>query len=500
MLLRLAFPLLAFLLLALSGPARSEESCVAAFCVSSSDGPAAGGQIRVDVAITPAGKVRADHYNIRISGIDPMTVEGSEGSFWFEVTGPGTYTYAVQACTRPGNKTGCQAAVEFTHLVAAAAPAAPAAGKVPRPVETPAPTPVPAPTPAPAPGKVPQPVETPAPTPAPAPSPAPTGFTGTWETSTAQGALYTVVLTQQTATAVLGTYSPGGGEINGNIAADGRLEFTWSQPGLSGGGVFQLAANGQTFTGSFSNAPERPLEVAGTWNGSRQGSGAAIPAHPAATTPPPTAPAPPPPAPLPPGPATFDGTWSSQSGGREFTITLTQVSDRVYGTYSPENGMIVGRVANGALTYYWKQDGGIGAGTFQLAGDNNSFTGSFSTDLNPAFITGTWNGARTSLDRPPITQQSFHGVWSTGSSGGGGWTMNLTQNGQQVLGTYAPNGGNISGGTDNIGFLAYVWTQGASTGGGMFQIMPDGRNMMGTFSNDPNAPFQVDGTWWGTRQ
>ena len=66
MLSRLGFPLLAVILLILSAPARSEESCVAAFCVSSSHAPAAGGQVRIDVAVTPAGKVRNDHCDIRV--------------------------------------------------------------------------------------------------------------------------------------------------------------------------------------------------------------------------------------------------------------------------------------------------------------------------------------------------------------------------------------------------------------------------------------------------
>ncbi len=592
---RLGFPLLAVILLILSAPARSEESCVAAFCVSSSHAPAAGGQIRIDVAITPAGKVRNDHYNIRVPGLDQMTVEGNEGSFSFNVTGPGTFTYSVQACSGPGAKSGCQPFEEFTHLVTAvAAPTAPVPSKVPPPAGTPAPPPVTPPAPAPGPGPSPAgpftgtwdtqtgtggrftivltqngsvvtgtytpssgeiagtvgagnrlvftwtqpgatgggvfqlaadgrsftgsfsnaperplevastwngsrqgsgvaiPAPPPPPTPTPPPAPAPTGFTGTWDTETGLGARYTIVLNQSGA-AVTGTYTAANGQITGTIGADGRLIFTWSELGSTGGGVFQLAADGQSFTGSFSNAPDRPLEVANTWNGSRQGSGVAIPTP----APPPPAPAPPP---IPNAPATFDGTWTSETGGREFILTLTQVSDRVYGTYSPNNGMIVGRVVDGTLTYYWKQDGAFGAGTFRLAGDNQSFTGSFSFDLNPAFISATWNGTRTSLDRPPIIQIPFTGVWSTASSGGGSWTMSLTQNGQQVLGTYAPNGGNITGGTDTIGFMAYAWTQGAATGGGMFQIMPDGRNMMGTFSNDQNQPFRVDGLWWGTRQ
>lgn len=508
---RLGFPLLAVILLILSAPARSEESCVAALCVSSSHAPAAGGQIRIDVAITPAGKVRNDHYNIRVPGLDQMTIAGNEGSFWFNVTGPGTFTYSVQACAGPGAKSACQSFAEFTHLVTAVAvPTAPAPSKVPPPTAPPAPTPAPAPPPVTAPPPTPAPPP-PTPTPAPPPVPPPPApvpgapFTGTWNTQTGSGALYTIVL-NQSGTAVTGTYTAANGQITGTVGADGRLTFTWSELGSTGGGVFQLAADGQSFTGSFSNAPDRPLEVAGTWNGSRQGSGVAIPAPPPAPTPappPPAAPAPPPtppaPAPIPNAPATFDGTWTSETGGREFILTLTQVSDRVYGTYSPNNGMIVGRVVDGALTYYWKQDGAFGAGTFRLSGDNNSFTGSYSFDLNPATVSAPWNGTRTSLDRPPIIQLPFTGVWSTASSGGGSWTMNLTQTGQQVFGAYAPNGGNITGGTDTIGFMSYVWTQGAATGGGMFQIMPDGRSMMGTFSNDQNAPFRVDGLWWGTR-
>ena len=103
-------------------------------------------------------------------------------------------------------------------------------------------------------------------------------FAGAWDTVTSGGGSYRMLL-QQSGGQVSGSYEPSSGTIAGTSiarAADGGsvITFTWTErAGSSGAGRFVLAADGQSFTGSWSASAD-PNMISGTWSGTRAGSGA----------------------------------------------------------------------------------------------------------------------------------------------------------------------------------------------------------------------------------
>jgi hypothetical protein len=98
------------------------------------------------------------------------------------------------------------------------------------------------------------------------------GFTGRWK-AVADGVSYSMSLTQTPKGAVTGQFSGSdgsAGNINGSVSGN-TLRFRWVQSSDSqrGAGKFVLAADGRSFTGSYSFS-DNPDAVEGSWNGTRQ--------------------------------------------------------------------------------------------------------------------------------------------------------------------------------------------------------------------------------------
>lgn len=106
-------------------------------------------------------------------------------------------------------------------------------------------------------------------------------FAGDWDTVTSGGASYRMVLVQSGGQ-VSGTYEPSSGTITGTSitrAPDGGsvITFVWAEgTRTNGSGRFALAADGQSFTGSWSASAD-PNAVSGTWTGTRASSGSPPP-------------------------------------------------------------------------------------------------------------------------------------------------------------------------------------------------------------------------------
>lgn len=95
-------------------------------------------------------------------------------------------------------------------------------------------------------------------------------FGGTWTSGWGK-----MVLTQS-GSRVTGAYEHSGGKLEGDVGADGKLRFRWSQAkGNHGIGEFALSADGKTFTGTWHYTDKDGAVLSGaggTWAGSRAGN------------------------------------------------------------------------------------------------------------------------------------------------------------------------------------------------------------------------------------
>jgi hypothetical protein len=103
-------------------------------------------------------------------------------------------------------------------------------------------------------------------------------YSGTWGTRTDKNWTYMVTLKANGA-AVTGTYvaqNGGRGQINGTVNG-GVLQFKWTQDGgFAGTGQFALAADGNSFSGTYQADPHDQLSLEyrnGFWVGFRKRAG-----------------------------------------------------------------------------------------------------------------------------------------------------------------------------------------------------------------------------------
>ncbi|WP_292120573.1 SH3 domain-containing protein [Mesorhizobium sp.] len=96
--------------------------------------------------------------------------------------------------------------------------------------------------------------------------------------------------------------------------------------------------------------------------------------------------------------AGFGGSWSANADNVAYDLTLQQNGNGVSGRYRGDDGsagQINGKVAGNVLRFSWVQmDGTRGSGKFTLAGDGQSFDGSYNFGNNPDASEGSWNGTR----------------------------------------------------------------------------------------------------------
>ena len=99
---------------------------------------------------------------------------------------------------------------------------------------------------------------------------------------------------------------------------------------------------------------------------------------------------------------------------------------------------------------------------------------------------------------------NFSGSWNTKTDKGWTYTMNLTQDGDTVDGTYISmrgDNGTITGQIDG-NELDFTWTQGDFQGTGQFSISDDNNSFAGTYETEDNGQLSADllqGVWTGTK-
>ena len=189
-------------------------------------------------------------------------------------------------------------------------------------------------------------------------------------------------------------------------------------------------------------------------------------------------------------PASFAGTWKTFLRCKPVDVTLTQVGDKVTGTYSPGNGRIFdGVVTENTLSFKWTQDGGTeGFGEFIMDMGGKGFAGT-SGQVKPQGSLITWN-----TTNPSVTP--FAGIWQTAIDGRNDVSLTMQQSGVLVTGQYSGNGkleGTVSGKV-----LRFRWQSDRGTGSGRFVMEVKNYTFIGTY-NRGNNPDDVESTWSGRR-
>jgi Bacterial Ig domain len=142
-------------------------------------------------------------------------------------------------------------------------------------------------------------------------------------------------------------------------------------------------------------------------------------------------------------PGNFAGAWSHNFGTMSLAQSGSSVSGPYVNSFLGSSGTVAGTVTGNTFNGTWSISGGSGPIQWTLGSGGQTFDGNFNSG---AF---KWCGARTGANFPAGC--AFAGAWSANVNGGAG-SLNLTQNGTSVLGTYS-NGS--SSGTIESGAITY---------------------------------------------
>jgi len=354
-----------------------------------------------------------------------------------------------------------------------------------------------------------------------------TGWSGAWSTSWTimkYGEFKTYEFNMtfvQSGSTVTGTSDYYSWSLNGTVSGN-TLTGTWSAPDLppiwdssqnmyiadphtAGQFYFTLDQSGRTFTGIFKGQYHWVPDISNpaTWDqrfvvrGEKSGY----------------TPTPPPPPPPPPPPSTskqFTGKWDTDWGG----MNLLQVGNTLTGTYDYEGGKIQGTIDGNTATGTWSE-----APSYQPPLNAGDFI--FILSADGKIISGKWRfgscdwdgdirGTRGEQPAPPIpptptptpTPITPTGDWSgTWSSNWG--QMTLSQNGNQVTGSYTHDNGKISA-TVSGNTLLGTWSEAPSytppndAGDMVFTMSADGQSFTGDWKYGSTGNWQKNG-WQGTR-
>lgn len=277
----------------------------------------------------------------------------------------------------------------------------------------------------------------------------------------------------QNGNAVDGTYGAAAvASIKGTVTG-GKLTFTYKEPAAEGEGWFELADGGASFSGKWR---ENGQQIWGDWKGARAAAAAQA------------------------GPATFDGAWLTTWG----PMKLEQTGDTVVGTYGEGANVatLSGKVANGKLTFTYKEPLATGEGWFQLGAGNNTFSGKWRQNGQEAW--GDWQGQRVVAAAPPVGappaappaagKGTYDGLWETTYG-----PMKLKQTGDLVEGTYGGGTGDgpatITGKVAN-GKFTFTYKEPLAVGEGSFQLAADGQSFNGQWREKGQEAWQP---WIGKR-
>jgi hypothetical protein len=175
--------------------------------------------------------------------------------------------------------------------------------------------------------------------------------------------------------------------------------------------------------------------------------------------------------------STFAGRWLSTFGPME----LTQEGNCVRGHYlgGGVECPIEGEVANGRLTFTYREPAAHGEGWFELNRTGKRFTGQWRPDGAAAW--GDWQGERIGFD----------GLWETDFG-----LVRLVEEPDRVIGFYEVEGGATIDGRLDGNRLVFQYTEPKVRGEGRFELAEDGLRFDGEWRADGQASWAP---WRGRR-
>lgn len=156
-----------------------------------------------------------------------------------------------------------------------------------------------------------------------------------------------------------------------------------------------------------------------------------------------------------PDPGAWGGQWTTFCDVLDCAdMSLTQVGDRVNGTFGNGLGTIDGIVQGNRLSGTMSYSGATSSFDFWLDDSGLSWRGNWNRVI-------TWCGHRAGQSRPsPCGVASWYGTWQANAGLG---PMTLFQDGQRVFGTYAGTDGRIEASASGTS-LGGNWLRGSNQG------------------------------------
>lgn len=184
--------------------------------------------------------------------------------------------------------------------------------------------------------------------------------------------------------------------------------------------------------------------------------------------------APPTPTPSPSG--DWLGTWMTNCGGSNCgTMELAQVGNNVSGTYASGDGTLSGTVDGSHLSGTWSRNGGSGTFDFWVTANGQRFRGNWDRYHD-------WCGHREgSSDPSPCGVASWYGTWTTNCSPSTCGNIIITQDGENIEGSYAGGDGSISG-TVSGNELTGSWYRNNSSGSIQFFMFSNANQFNGNYN------------------
>lgn len=168
----------------------------------------------------------------------------------------------------------------------------------------------------------------------------------------------------------------------------------------------------------------------------------------------------------------WQGEWITDRG----ILLVQQNENRVSGTYDQGNSL-TGTVTGNRLVGTYSSGNSAGQIQLTLDADNMSFEGTWSLGNN----SGKWRGWRRDPQAINSDNADFSGVWLSSLG-----TLQLTQHGHQVTGTYGSEGWGTIEGEVQGRHLKFTWRRIQWSGPAWLEMTADGSRLFGaTESDDP---------------
>lgn len=180
----------------------------------------------------------------------------------------------------------------------------------------------------------------------------------------------------------------------------------------------------------------------------------------------------------------WDGRWQTDCDTQNFffcgdvVLSQTSASKTVTGTFADGAGSITARIeGENQLVGTWTYNEESGDLSFWLSEDETIWRGNWNR-------TSAWCGAREGASLPESCGiASWFGDWQTNCGTGACGLLNLTQNGDEVVGSYANGNGVLRGNViDTV--LQGQWLRGTSSGTFKFFLRPGNQRFSGNFDEE----------------